>query len=838
MARWLIALSWPTLKAQWGRQTLALLAIVLGVALAFGVQLMNASALNEFGAAQRQLAGTPDLVLRMADGPVSNEALAQLQADPRIAAASPVIEAQAQGLIEPRLNLRLLGLDTLQAAPLSPALLPQAFDAGLPLLSLLAPDAVYLNEAALQKLPAPRPSHLSLRLLSGDQTLIVTLRLAGRVAAGGPPLAVLDIAAAQALLGRLGGVDRVDLRLQPGVAKQDLTLPPGALAAAPGDPGSQMAELSRAYRVNLGVLALMALFTGGFLVFAVLSLSVAQRLPQFALLGVLGMSSGQRTALILTEAALLGLLGSGLGLALGAGLAKLGLSLLGGDLGTGQLGGSLGGNGPALQLDAATLLIYGGLGLAVSLLSALLPALAVRRMAVAQVLKGLGSAAAMRLPAWLGPALLAAGVMLALLPAWHGLPLAAYLAMLCLLLGGMACVPALVQALARLLPRSSAGLLLLRERAREEAGAATQMLAGVLVALALSVAMLVMVGSFRASLSDWLQQMLPADLYVRSSLHGNGNTAPLAPDFIDAVRRSGLARDLAPQRSRPAWLADRTEVSLLARQIRDEDRLPLVGPLAPSPATGLIPVYVNEALRDQQSLQAGQPLALSLRPGGPAAERLFYVRGVWRDYSRQSGALLMPQADYQRWSGDTSITELSLWLPPGADLQQAQAGVRALARDPADLELAATGELLALSLRLFDRSFAVTYWLQAVALGLGLFGIAASLSAQVLARRREFGLLLHLGFTRAQLLRLLVLETGLFSAAGALAGLALGLAISAVLVFVVNPQSFHWSMTLHLPGVRLGLLLLSVMAAALLTAWLSFAKAGRADAVQAVREDW
>jgi putative ABC transport system permease protein len=216
----------------------------------------------------------------------------------------------------------------------------------------------------------------------------------------------------------------------------------------------------------------------------------------------------------------------------------------------------------------------------------------------------------------------------------------------------------------------------------------------------------------------------------------------------------------------------------------------------------------------------------------------FFVRGVWRDYSRQSGALLMPLSDYQRWSGDSAITELSLWLPPGADIVQTQAALRALAADPADLELAATGELLTLSLRLFDRSFAVTYWLQAVALGLGLFGIAASLSAQVLARKREFGLLRHLGFTQAQLLRLLVLETALFTAAGALAGLALGLAVSAVLVWVVNPQSFHWSMDLSLPAGRLAGLLLAVLAASLLTAWLSFARAGQVDAVQAVREDW
>jgi putative ABC transport system permease protein len=519
MARWLIALSWPALQAQWGRQLLALLAIALGVALAFGVQLMNSSALAEFGAAQRSLAGTPDLVLGARQGLLDEALLERLMALPQVAQAAPVIEAQAQLLAEPRIDLRVLGLDALQAAQFNPALLPRPFETGNPLQQLLAPDAVYLNEAALRRLPQPRPSHISLRYaLDGQPPRSSTLRLAGTVAAPGAPLAVLDIAAAQALFGRLGGLDRIELRLQPGVQAQDLTLPEGLAAVAPQDEQDQMARLTRAYRVNLGVLSLMALFTGGFLVFAVMSLSVAQRLPQLALLGVLGMSARERMQLLLAEAALLGLLGSGLGLALGAGLATLGLRLLGGDLGSGLLGGGA----PALRLDLWQMLLFGALGLAVSLLSALLPALAVRRMAVAQVLKGLGSELQTRLPGWLGPGLLLAGALLALLPPIAGLPLAAYAAMVCLLMGGIAAMPGLVRLLTRLLPPRlaprSAALLLLRERARDQAGAATQMLAGVLVALALSVAMLVMVSSFRASLQDWLRQMLPADLYLRSSL--------------------------------------------------------------------------------------------------------------------------------------------------------------------------------------------------------------------------------------------------------------------------------------------------------------------------------
>lgn len=844
LTRWLRALSWPMARAQAGRQLLALLAIALGVALAYGVQLLNDSALGEFEAAQRQLTGTPDLVLAAeGGGALSDEWPARLAALPGVQQSAPVLEATLN-LLPGRQGLRLLGLDALQSAQFRPALLPQPFvdqaaDAGP--LALLAPDAVYLNEAALRLLPTPRPSHISLRWSAQGQTRSASLRLAGRVEAAGAPLAVMDIAGAQALLGRLGELDRVELRLAEGATAPPL---PAGLKAVPPEAGrgEDLAALSRAYRVNLSVLALMALFTGAFLVFAVQSLAAAQRQPQLALLGVLGLSARERFALVLAEAALLGLLGSALGLLGGAGLAALGLQLLDGDLGSGLLGS---GGQSRLHIALLPLLIYGGLGLAVAMLGAIGPAWQARHMAPAQVLKGLGAELLPAPPVWLGPLLLLAGAGLAWLPAWGGLPLAAYLGMLCMLLGGLLCVPPLVRALGALLPgQRHAGLLLLRQRAREGAGEAAQLLAGVLVALALSVAMLVMIYSFRASLSQWLQQMLPADLYVRSALRGEaGLRAPLPAEFVAAVQRSGLVRELQPQRSRRIALppaageAQPRWITLLARPVPDESRLPLVGERASAPAPGLQPLYPNEALRDQLGLQPGARLSLpGLGPQGQALEG--YVRAVWRDYSRQSGALLMPHADYLRASGDAEVNELYLWLAPGAEPGAVQAGLRALAGEAQDIEQVSSGELLAISLHIFDRSFAVSYWLQAIALGLGLVGVAATLSAQVLSRRREFGLLRHLGFSRAQLRTLLLAETTVQTTAGALLGLGLGLAISAVLVFVVNPQSFHWSMDLALPTARLAALLAATLAAALLTAWLAGRRSLGQDLLRAVREDW
>ena len=154
------------------------------------------------------------------------------------------------------------------------------------------------------------------------------------------------------------------------------------------------------------------------------------------------------------------------------------------------------------------------------------------------------------------------------------------------------------------------------------------------------------------------------------------------------------------------------------------------------------------------------------------------------------------------------------------------------------LEFASAAQIRATSLRIFDRSFAVTYWLQAVAIAIGLFGVAASFSAQVLARRKEFGLLAHLGLTRRQILAVVAGEGAAWTAIGALAGLLLGLAVSVVLVKVVNPQSFHWTMDLAAPWGRLLALCAAVVAAGTVTAWLSGRAAAGRDAVLAVKEDW
>ena len=224
------------------------------------------------------------------------------------------------------------------------------------------------------------------------------------------------------------------------------------------------------------------------------------------------------------------------------------------------------------------------------------------------------------------------------------------------------------------------------------------------------------------------------------------------------------------------------------------------------------------------------------------ADVRFFVAGVWRDYARQFGAVAMAQRDFERLTGDARVNDLAISLQPAASEAAVQRAVVALAEQQSGaaglVELASARQIRALSLTIFDRSFAVTYWLQGVAIGIGLFGVAASFSAQVLARRKEFGLLAHLGLTRRQILTVVAGEGAAWTLIGSIAGLALGLAVSVVLVHVVNPQSFHWTMDLQIPWLRLLALCSAVVLAGTATAWLAGRAAAGRDAVLAVKEDW
>ncbi|MEY2689461.1 MAG: hypothetical protein RL375_3660, partial [Pseudomonadota bacterium] len=786
----LIASEW---RHQPGRLALALLALAVGVALAYAVYLVNASALAEFGQAVRSVNGQPDLDLRASAGDNSSfdEALyTRVAQQPGLTAAAPMLEITAvarradaspaapttastptRPFNQPPM-LRVVGVDALTLARIAPDLLPRPH-ADAPRLALLDPQLVFLNAAARRLLGVTTPGEL-LRLSANGHHVL--LRWGGDVATAGGALGVVDIAGVQQGFGLLGRISRIAVQLEPGIAPGDwlraLDLPTTVRAAAPDEAEQRLSQLSRSYRVNLSVLALVALFTGAFLVYAVQALAVAKRLPQLALLGVLGMPAAERRALVLAEATLLGVLGSGIGLGLGALMAQQALARLGGDLGSaGMLGALFGASAPPplLHWSLWSALGHGALGLAAALAGSWFPARAAEQLVPAQTLKGVGSAQLLptRLARWSGPTMLLIGGLLALLPplpGLQGLPLPAYLSIGLILLGGVVCVPALVGLVLDRIPPSMSPLpLLVIERARDQRSSATATVSGVVASLALCVALTVMVASFRDSVVSWLDRILPADLYVRASgMRASGlvQTLPLGLDR-EAARLPGVDR-VRPQRLLAVQLDPRqAAVALLTRPLPMNGsttelaaELPLIGDALPARA-GCINVAVSEALAALYDAPAGSLLILPLTLGrkadgasagsqasaspgadpepapapsaaaaatpgttGPptsaattsatesthhkaagtvepasgvatrgatrcapprAGQVEVFVRAVWRDYSRQQGALMMDRTDWLALGGDETVNDLALWLSPGADVAQVQAALRSLA---------------------------------------------------------------------------------------------------------------------------------------------------------------
>ena len=809
-------------------------AIVLGVALGMAVQVVHQAALAEFGRGLRTLAGAADLQVVGPRQGFDEQLYAMLAARPEVAAASPLVEVELKLPGRPE-TLQLLGVDVFALAEVTPALLPVA-DAAGDRFAVLADDAIFLGAAAQAALGVAPGAALRVQAGSGAAEL--------RVAGGLPGvrdsrrLAVMDIAAVQHRFARLGRLSRIDLQLADGVdpataqARLQALLPPGVVVDTPQAVADDAARLSRAYRVNLTLLSAMALLTGGFLVFSAQALAVVRRHTEFAFLRAIGLSRRRLFAWLLAEGAVIGLLGGGLGAALGLGLAQLGLTLLGGDLGAGYFAGLQ----PSLTWSPATAAVYVALGGVAGIAGAWLPARQAATVAPAQALKAGGEVppiAGRSRPGLAGAVLLAA-LAACWLPPVDGLPLGGYLAIAGLLLGSLLLLPSVAGLCGRLAKTAnSASGRLAAARLVAAPGYAVGAAAGVLASVALAAAMAIMVASFRDSVDQWLHQLLPADLYVRAGrANSSGHLDPALQARIATV--PGVARVGLTRHDSLRLAPGRPPVALIARALSaDRGELPLVAGDG-GPADGAGPaIWISEAMRDLYGWQAGQAVDLPLAGGSVRA----HVAGVWRDYARQTGALIIDLADYRRLTGDVLANEAAVVLAPGAAAGPVAAALATLG-GPGELEVAGPGEIRALSLDIFDRTFAVTYLLEAAAVAIGLAGVAASFAAQAAARRREFGMLRHLGLTRRQIGWLLAREGALAAGLGVCGGLLAGGAIGLVLIEVVNRQSFHWSMDLHLPWLGLAGFAAALVGLAALAAVLAGRQAMRRQAVLAVREDW
>jgi len=843
---WLASGEWRTYPL---RMLLSVIAIATGVALGFAVHLINASALDQFQSAIRTVSGNADLSIVAVTPDGFDEALypsvAQMSG---VDAASPVVELDLP-LAHSARPVKILGLDALRAELVNPALVASLSAAREPE-RVFDPDAAFVSGALFQDLGKKIGD--SFEVMVND--VPVRLQIAGVLSGipAGQRLVIMDIAGAQWHLGRLGRLSRVDIKLAPGNDVRNFAqelarrLPAGAHVQTRADEGARTGSLSRAYRVNLDMLALMALFTGGFLVYSIQSLSVTRRRAQIALLRVLGMHAREVIFQLVGEGAATGLVGSVLGLGLGTGLAFAALHWLGGDLG----GGYFAQTRPALLIVPGAALAFFALGLAAAVAGSLWPALGAARAKPAAALKSSDGDIDPRISPRAAPAmiLLILSAVFALLPPTFGLPVFGYISIACLLFGGIALMPRVARTVLGALGHTRAAwrALPLELAMRRLWGAPMQAsvaLCGIVSAMSLMVAMAVMVTSFRESVDAWIVQLLPADLY----LHLRGPTADAGLDRVTRERLSAIpgiqkieflrfiSLELDPRRP---------NVALIARHldgVHPGRTLPLVRSIrTPNDCT---PVWISEAMVDLYQLAPGQTLQLPLpvaAAAGIGRNSRVCIAGVWRDYARQYGAIVMREDDYARLTGDQLRTDAGIYLQPGARVGEIEDRIRTIVSEPLQgrLEFSRPAEIRATTLRIFDRSFAITYLLELAAILIGLCGVAATISAQTIARRHEFGMLRHVGVLRSQIMQMLGWEGTFLGILGGGAGGVLGLAMSQVLIHVINPQSFHWSMQTHVPWGILAVMGALLLICAAITACGAGKGALSGSVIRAVSEDW
>ena len=830
------------LRRQPLRSAATISSLAVGVAVVVAIQLANASSVRGFSTALDALAGRTSLELT-APGGLDEVRLTDLGWLREYGLVSPVIDADvllevaAAGESPVVETVRLLGVDILRDRPFR----------DYPLVDGDTPRLV-TTQSFLDLLTDPRSVILTRQftgrhgLRVGDEIGLVvgersvSLHVTGILGDEGPAsvldggFVLMDIAAAQWAVGRLARLDRVDVRLADGIdaarAEQEIAarVPAGITVRRPSSRGAEVERMLRAFQFNLTALSLIALIVGLFLVYNTVSVSVITRRSEIGLLRTLGVTRRVVVGLFLGEAGAFALLGCALGAPLGWVLAHGAVRLTSSTVSQFWIVSSA----TVPPLEPRMVGMAFAVGLPLALVAAAAPALEAARLTPLAAVRGDDDLEARtRLPrrSVLGPlALFATGAWLAAQGPVGGLPVFGMLAALAVVLGAGMAMPAVLFGFRRSCGAAMARWLRVEGRlAHANLGSAIPRLSISVAALAVSLAMMaaiaIMVGSFRETVVYWIGQTLQADLFVSTargspSAERGGISAATegviaghpAVEAIDGF----MGMDLSYGGSTITVGAGRFATRLERGGLQFKD--PADGTAAMRSAIGRDTVVVSEAFSLKYDAGAGDEIQLPT-PAGPTP---FEVAAVYFDYSSDRGLVVMDAGTFERHFGPERPSGLTVYLAPGADPETVRDELNAALGPERRLFIATNAALRAAVLRIFDATFAITYALEVIAIGVSLFGMAATLLTLVLERRREIAMLRLVGADSRQLRRLIVVEAGVLGAVTQAVGLVVGLALSLILIYVINVQSFGWTIQFHLPVGFLAQATVAVVAAAAL----------------------
>jgi putative ABC transport system permease protein len=826
------------------RTSLTVLAIALGVAVVLAIDLAGTAAAGSFRSSMETLAGDNDLEI-VASGGVPERAVGTLSALPYPLRISPRIEDYAIE-VNTKHGFPLLGLDLIAEGDghedITSSFRMERREDALKYLGRY--DSIWVGQSLGRK-PGDRVA-----LLINDQARQYTVRGVYPDANGNAAAIVMDLAAAQFALDRYGRVDRILVKAPPTDSLEEWqrrlqqALPPGVEVRTAGTGTTENRRMLAAFRWNLRLLSYIALVVGAFLIYNTISVSVVRRRAEIGIVRALGASQGTVLSAFLGEAATFGLIGALLGLPLGRLMASGAVRLMSATVEALYVSSTPG----SIELNAGVVLTAMIIGIGVSVASAYSPAREAslvppveamargRRECAARVHKTrdlfyavlLGTAAAIASRA----------------PAIAGKPLFGYLATLLLIVASALAIPALVDAtmllFSHLLGKIFGVEATLASRSLSASLRRTSVLVGALsTAIAMMTAVGIMVGSFRQTVLLWMGDQLPADLYLRPAGDAAADRHPtLSPELADkiAVLPGVAAIDRLREyeisyEGMPAQLG-----SVELRVLRSYHKADFLSGRSTSDVLAELrdanAVIVSEPFANKHRIRRGDTITLPLGDTKAA----FRVADVFYDYSSERGGILMDRNTALRYLPDPAPSNLAIYVSPGvpletarAEIEQAAAGHRVLIFSNRDLR----GE----ALRIFDRTFAITYALEAVAVIVAVMGVAGALLALVIDRRRELGLLRFLGAASGQVRKLIMVEAGLLGLLATFAGVALGFALSLILVFVINKQSFGWTIRFHWPVAVLLSALAVVYAATVLAGLYPANVAVRLNPIEVVHEE-
>jgi putative ABC transport system permease protein len=822
---------------------LAVAGVALGVAVVLGVDLAGASAKRAFDASTEMVMGRATHQVLPRSGRLDEALYAELRAELRshgedTAAAAPSVEGAIT--LPGGRRVVLLGLDPFVEAPFRDEL--TTFTGAVDLLALLTtPGAVALPAPLADELGVARGERVEAVTAEG----VVDLLVAGRIepdaerAAASSSYVFADIATAQELLGMVGSLSRIDLIVSDGLAEALAALLPDEIELVESAARSRATfGMTRAFRLNLTALSLLALLVGAFLIYSTMNFLVVRRTRTIGILRSVGVDRRGLVRTILAEALLVGIPGTALGLLVGA--------LLGSGL-TGLVVRTIDDLYFRLRVDALALAAWpfakaAALGLGATVLAALGPALEAASIPPRAVLSraSMERRTQRRLP-WL---LAAAGVALLLaillLAAGRNSLVVSFAGLFGVFLAAAFATPpataGMMKLLDRLLPASAPVPMRMAIRGTTASLSRTGVsVAALAVAVATVIGVGLMVSSFRISVDDWLRQTLVADFYLaidEAWCRGAGGVAGLSADLrglpgATEVTYSQRRRLQVGGEEWRLWAVDAGRTGLGSEL------------LAGDPATAKARFAAGEAVlvSEPWAMRRGTRVGDVLTLPTPSGEHAFPVAGVFRDYTSDRGVVALHRERYRQLWRDECSEGIGVSFEPGTDATAARRAIESVLPPGSSIWLSNNAELRAASLAVFDRTFTITRVLQVLVGLVAFLGILAALQALQLERVRETAVLRAVGWLPRQLRTLVVAQTGLLGLAAGLFAIPLGIALAGLLVFVINRRAFGWTMSFEIGAGELAQGLLLALAAALLAGLYPAWRTSRRPVAQDLREE-